>query len=57
MDHEEVDLTESYVPPKPSTSRELKKIIADLEKNENIASFDRNYYKGKLEELLTLINS
>ena len=57
MDREEVDLTESYVPPKPTIPRELKKIIADLEKNENVASFDRNYYKGKLEELLTLITS
>ncbi len=57
MDREEIDLAEAYVPPKSTPARKLKEIIADLEKNENVASFDRNYYKGKLEELLTLINT
>ncbi|NIQ15484.1 MAG: hypothetical protein GTO02_14125 [Candidatus Dadabacteria bacterium] len=52
MDREEIDLTEAYIPPKPTIPRQLREIIADLEKNENVASFDRNYYKNMLEEVL-----
>lgn len=52
IDKEEIDYTYSENKQEKTLEQKVKEIIKHLKKNECVATYDKNYYIAKLEDLL-----